>query len=143
MISTVTFTLIFCGLLLVGWLIVLVVVKNVLPLKKAWIVYGSMYIFHAILFGGLILTLPGSNVGSRFFERFDEKKIDSIADVKGVLREQHEEIVGLQQQVEQIREVVWTFALLFGMLGPLLYYNLFKYNLEIEKLSDRRMGSFD
>ncbi len=32
---------------------------------------------------------------------------------------------------------------MLALFAPMLYYNVFKYNLEIERLSGKRMGSFD
>lgn len=116
--------------------------RNATPLRKAWIVYSAMYVLHFVLFFGITLTLP-SATPSFPSAKYETDGIETIADVKSKLKEQREDIEQLRGQADQIRETVWFTAFLLALFAPMLYYNLFKYNLEIEKLSGKRMGSFD
>jgi glucan phosphoethanolaminetransferase (alkaline phosphatase superfamily) len=122
--------------------IIWILKRNATPLRRAWIVYSAMYGLHSILFFGIMLTLP-SMMPSFSSARSETDGIETIADVKRNLKEQREDIEQLRNQVDQIRETVWFTAFLLTLFAPMLYYNLFKYNLEIEKLSGKRMGSFD
>ncbi len=136
------FTAIFFPLFLIIVFGLLLINKKANPLRKARNVYFAMYILHAVLFFGLMFTLPFT-LGSIPLERNEISEVESIQDVKQKLKEQREDIEKLKNQVDQTRQAIWLFALIFMMLAPFIYYNLFKYNLEIEKLSGKRMGSFD
>jgi hypothetical protein len=140
--STSNFTYVFVGACVLSSLIVHLLNKKANPLRKAWNVYSAMYILHFALLVGLLATLPAPGPSSGT----DVESIDaaaSVADIKQEIRRQREDIDALKNNVYATTQTVyWAFYTLL-LFGPLLYYNLIKYNLRIEELSGKRMGSFD
>lgn len=112
------------------------------PLRKAWTVYGAMYILHAIFCAGLFLSLP-STTSSLRSEADKNSVAEPISDVSLELRRQRREIDDLKDQIHSTTQTIFFAAYILALFAPMLYYNLFKYNLEIERLSGKRMGSFD
>ena len=142
MLNTSYFTVIFMVLALTIIGVLSILNKNSTPLRKSWNIYTAMYILHAILFLGVMIMLPFT-LKSLPLERHETDEIKTIKDVKEKLKEQREDIEEIRNQLDQTTQTIFTLSLIFLMIAPIIYYNLFKYNLEIEKLSGKRMGSFD
>jgi len=101
-----------------------------------------MYGLHFILFIGIWMARPATfSVYESNVEQIDS--IETIAEVTRELKYQRREIEKLTNDVHQINRSFDVFLWVLLLFGPMLYYNLIKYNLEIEKLSGKRMGIFD
>jgi hypothetical protein len=112
------------------------------PLRKAWIVYSVMYVLHFVFFAGIWMSLPTTfPVYRSKVEQVDQ--IESIPEIKSELKEHRAEIERLTNDLHRTKDSFHIFVFVLTLLGPIVYYNLIKYNLEIEKLSGKRMGSFD
>lgn len=136
------FMMIFLLLFFASFLVLFAIAKKYPPLRKAWIIYSVMYAFHFILFGGIWMARPVTfPVYRSKVEQVDA--IESIADVKKELKIQREDIESLTNDIYQLNRSLDVFIFVLLLFGPMVYYNLIKYNLEIEKLSGKRMGSFD
>ena len=142
MISTTTFVFSFLAAGFVSIVIVFLLNKKADPLQKAWNVYGAMYVMHGILFAGLLLTLPAT---SSSYSTGSEAtlSVKTLEEVSAVLQRQRDEIERVKTQIHETANTILMSAYILALFAPGLYYNLFKYNLEIERLSGKRMGSFD
>lgn len=142
MISTSTYGFIFVAACFLSIAVLRILNKKADPLRKAWNVYGAMYFLHFILFAGLYITLPATSPSFRS----GSEPIPIVKTVDGLSEElvrQREEIEQLKDHIHSTTQTVLFGAYMLALFAPMLYYNLFKYNLEIEKLSGKRMGSFD
>ena len=142
MLSTTYFVTIFLLAIFITISIILIRNRNATPLKKAWNSYIGMSIVHGVLFLGMMLSLPLTFPSFLSTSNY-ETQIENLQDVQTELKRQRNEIEILRNQIDQMREIIWTFGFIMILFAPLIYYNLFKSNLEIEKLTDKRMGSFD
>lgn len=142
MLSITLFVFIFVAATLLSVAVIRFLNRNADPLRKAWNVYGAMYVLHFLLFLGIVLTLPVTS-GSYRSGTATDATIQTMSDVDTELRRQREDIETLKDQLHSTTESVHNLAFLILLFGPILYYNLFKYNLEIERLSGKRMGSFE
>ena len=142
MLDITTFIFIFIGACCFSIVVVHFLNRKAEPLRKAWNVYGAMSAVHLLLFMGLLLTLP---TGFPLYG-LDPKETDEIRSVDALHREvqlQAEDIQELKRQLNATRETLHWGLYLLTLFAPMLYYNMFKYNLRIEELSGKRMGSFD
>ena len=117
--------------------------KNAAALRKAWNVYVAMLILHSIFFFGIQIYLPYTLPSINYEYKEEIEKSETIQDLKSILVEQRREINELKDSAHTIRNILWAVTLMSIMLLPTIYYNLIKSNLEIEKLSGKRMGSLD
>jgi hypothetical protein len=132
----------YMALVLVSFGVLFFIAKKYPPLRKAWIVYSVMYFLHFVFFAGIWMSLPTTFLVYRSkVEHVDH--IESTAEIKNELKAQREEIERLTNDLHRTKDSFYIFVFVLTLLGPMLYYNLIKYNLEIEKLSGKRMGSFD
>jgi len=136
------FLVFFTFLLLIVFAIAHLALKKTLPLRKAWVIYSLMYGLYVVMFLGTQMSLPFTYPVYR--SRVDDvNSIQKIEDFKNELSEQRRDLERLQNDVDQMNRSMNNLLQLLAMLGPLIFYNIFKYNLRIEGLTGKRMGSFD
>lgn len=142
MLSITLFIFIFVVATLLSVVVIRFLNRNADPLRKAWNVYSAMYILHFFLFLGIVLTLPVT-FGSYRSETPTYAIVQTMSGVDNELRRLRDDIEILKDQLHSTTQSVHYLAYLLLLFGPILYYNFFKYNLEIEKLSGKRMGSLE
>lgn len=142
MLDSTTFSYIFLVAVFTGVVLLRKLNKHAPPLRRAWNVYGTVYVLHFILFACLVYMLPATQPLSSL----DTDEIPANATVESlstVIRQQREHIRRFETSLHSTTQAVHTLALVLLLFGPMLYYNLFKYNLEIERISGKRMGSME
>lgn len=138
-----SFMVIFSILVLLSIFILKFLSINATALRKSWNLYVTMLILHCIFFFGIQIFLPSTLPSMDFDYNEEIKKVETIQDLKSILREQRREINEIKDSSNTIRNILWVFTLISILLLPTIYYNLIKSNLEIERLSGKRMGSLD
>lgn len=143
--SVMYFSIIYCVIFAVSLLILTAINRNATSLRKSWNVYVVMLILNGFFFLGLMFFLPYTrqSIGKEFDYNKEIERVENLQDMKSILREQRREINELRDSAHTFRNIFWVFILMSVMFFPTIYYNLIKSNLEIEKLSGKRLGSLD
>lgn len=137
------FGAIFSIIVLVGLITIKLLNQNATQLRKSWNIYIVMLSISAIFCMGLLFCLPNTMSSIKYDYNNEITKIETIQDAKSILIEQRREINELKDSTQTFRNILWVFFSIGAMFFPTIYYNQIKSNLDIEKLSGKRMGSFD
>lgn len=136
------FAFVYFLLFFASFFVLFAIAKKYEPLRKAWIVYSVAYCLHGIFFLGIWMSRP--TTFPVYKSRAEQiNAIETFDDAKHELNKQRVEIESLTNDIDQLNRSFDVFLWVLILVGPMLYYNLIKYNLDIERLSGKRMGSFD
>ena len=143
--SVMYFSMIYSGVFAVSLIVLKIINKNATSLRKSWNSYTLMLILQVIFFMGLIICLPltSPSIGKKFDYNEEIERVENLQDMKSILRDQRREINELKDSTSTFNNIFWVTFFMLAMFFPTIHYNLIKSNLEIEKLSGKRMGSLD
>lgn len=143
--SVMYFSMIFCGVSATTLIILKIINRNATLLRKSWNTYISMLILQTVFLMGLLICLPSTlpSIGKNFDYNKEIERAENLQDMKALLRDQRREINDLKDSSATINKILYVFFMVSCVVLPMIHYNLIKSNLEIEKLSGKRMGSLD
>lgn len=143
--SVMYFGMIYCLVIAVTFIILTAINRNATLLRKSWNIYISMYILQGVFFMGLFICLPSTmpSISREYNYNAEIDQVEMPSETKSILREQRREINDLKDSTATFNKILWVAFFTLAMFFPMIHYNLIKSNLEIERLSGKRMGSLD